>query len=262
VLLDARPDPVADDARSNSGVAEQRFASVVARALAAYRDVGFHVARGLLDDAACAALRTAATHLGTAGTAPLAPVMNPHLADEAFLAALCHPGIVAILESLVGHPVSGLQSQYLPCLPGTPGFATHQDNHYVEADRDSFASAWAALDDVYSANGALIVYPGSQRLPLLTPEAVPGAHPHATQAFNALRRRVVVPPGYAPATLEVPRGAVIFLHGHLLHGSNENHSSRPRAALLCTYIRRGASFRRGNSAQRCEIDVHRQRSAS
>lgn len=226
-----------------------------AHALAGYRRDGYHVAAGLVPEAACARLRTAALVLDD-GRAPTAPFMNPHETDAAFAAALCDPAIVAFLEDLLGGPVSGLQSQYFPCLPGTPGFAVHQDNHYVEAPRDSFASAWLALDDVDERNGALIVYPGSQREPLLPVESVAGAEPHPTQAFNAIRQRVLVPDGYAPRTLALPRGAVVFLHGHLLHGSHANRADRPRRALLATYVRRGSPFRPGASARRREIDVH------
>lgn len=233
-----------------------RFADDPEAALAVYQRDGFHVEPELLRRDECAALRDAAAALGPDGSAPLAPLMNPHRIHPAFLGALCHPAIVVILERLVGHPVSGLQSQYFPCVPGTPGFSTHQDNHYVEAERDAFASAWLALDDVETANGALIAYPGSHAEALLPVREVAHARPHATQAFNALRQEVMVPEDYRPQTLEVPCGAVIFLHGHLLHASHGNRSTRQRRALLMTYLRRGAAFRRGASAQRTEIDVY------
>ena len=117
-------------------------------------------------------------------------------------------------------------------MPGTPGFATHQDNHYVEAGATPSRPPGSRSTTSSAANGALIAYPGSQREPLLPVEEVPGATPHPTQAFNALRQRVVVPARYAPATLEMPRGAVVFLHGHLLHGSHPNRlrAPAPRAA--------------------------------
>lgn len=225
-------------------------------ALAAYAQDGFLVVPGVLSSEQCDGLAAAARTLGDDGEAPVAPFMNPHRVHEAFFAALCHPTVVALLERLVDGPVSGLQSQYFPGLPGTPGFATHQDNHYVEARRDAFASAWMALDDVDTENGALIAWPGSQREPLLPVHEIPGAAPHPTQAFNAIRQEVRVPVGYAARTVEVPRGGVVFLHGHLLHGSHPNRSSRTRRALLATYVRRGSHFRAGHSARRTEIDVY------
>jgi phytanoyl-CoA hydroxylase len=258
VLLDAA---VAPDTASRRPVPPS-FTSDAEQALAAYRRDGFQIEPALLTEDECAALHAAVRRLNPDPAAPHAPVMNPHRLDSVFLYALCHPAIVVILERLLGGPVSGLQSQYFPCVAGTPGFTAHQDNHYVEAGRDAFASAWIALDDASAANGALIAYPGSQREPLLPVEEIPGVTPHPTQAFNALRQRVRVPDRYAPATLEVPRGAVVFLHGHLLHGSHPNHADGPRRALLATYVRRGSPFRPGQTAQRSEIDVYGPRRAS
>lgn len=232
------------------------FAADPARALGQYERDGFLVVPDVLSADTCDRLCAAALELDDDGHAPVAPFMNPHRTHEAFFTALCTPPIVAVLELLVGGRVSGLQSQYFPGLPGTPGFAVHQDNHYVEAGRDAFASAWMALDDVAADNGALIAWPGSQREPLLPVVEIPGAEPHPTQAFNAIRQEVVVPPGYAPRTVDVPRGGVVFLHGHLLHASHPNSAWRTRRALLATYVRRGTPFRAGYSARRTEIDVH------
>jgi phytanoyl-CoA hydroxylase len=233
------------------------FAADPDLALARYRRDGLHVEHALLTAAECAGLCAAACALGDGGAPPVAPVMNPHLRERAFLAALCHPAIVTIVERLLGGAVSAIQSQFFPGVPGTPGFAAHQDNHYVEAPCDAFASAWIALDDVTRDNGALIAYPGSQREPLLPVEPIAGARPHPTQAFNAIRQQVAVPEHYAACTIELPRGAVVFLHGHLLHASHANRSTVTRRALLTTYLRRGAPFRRGASARRTEIDVYR-----
>jgi phytanoyl-CoA hydroxylase len=234
----------------------ERLAIDPSPALAAYAQDGLLVLPRVLSDTECDDLAVAARVLGDDGHEPQAPVMNPHRVHQTFLAALCHPTIVAVLERLIAGAVSGLQSQYFPGVPGTPGFAAHQDNHYVEARRDAFASAWIALDDVGVENGALIAWPGSQREPLLPVREIPGATPHPTQAFNAIRQEVRVPLGYAPRTLNVPRGGVVFLHGHLLHASHPNRSSRTRRALLATYVRRGSHFRAGNSARRTEIDVY------
>lgn len=230
--------------------------------LDAYRRDGFAVAGALLGAAECEALLEAAERLGRDGAAPVAPVMNPHELDATFLEALRRPALVTILERLLGGPVSGIQSQYFPCVPGTPGFTAHQDNHYVEAPREAFASAWIALDAAARENGALIAYPGSHREPLLPVADVPGATPHPTQAFNALRQAVQVPVRYAAATVAVPRGAVVFLHGHLLHASHPNGTRGPRRALLATYVRRGAHFRRGRTARRREIDLYGPRRAA
>lgn len=237
-------------------VVPPRLATDPERALAAFAHDGFFVAPDVLSADDCARLCGAARELDDGGRPPVAPFMNPHRTHEDFYAAMCHPAIVGFLELLLGGRVSGIQSQFFPGVPGTPGFAVHQDNHYVEAPGDAFASAWMALDDVDAENGALIAWPGSQREPLLPVVEIPGVAPHPTQAFNAIRQEVIVPPGYAPRTVDVPRGGVVFLHGHLLHASHPNRAWRTRRALLATYVRRGAPFRAGQSARRTEIDVY------
>jgi phytanoyl-CoA hydroxylase len=226
-------------------------------ALAGYEARGFHVETGVWDQARCAELRARAIELPGPRAGDFAPQMNPHRRDETFLRALADPTITAILERLVGGPVSAIQSQFFFCRPGTPGFTEHQDNHYVEARREVFASAWVALDDVAAENGALFVLPGSHREPLLPVEPVPNAEEQPGQAFNAIRQRSAVPPGYERIDVPVPCGAVVFIHGHLVHGSNDNHTvERSRPSLLMTYIRRGESFRPGASAGRAEVDVY------
>jgi len=259
VQLDAPPlSDVLGRGRVGGGTSSH-FASDPERALGLYERDGFFVEPGALSTEACERLCAAAGELLDGGDAPVAPVMNPHRTHEAFLAALGAPAIVKIVERLVGGRVSGIQSQYFPCVPGTPGFATHQDNHYVEAAPDAFASAWMALDDVDQDNGALLAWPGSQREPLLPVVPVAGVVPHPNQAFNAIRQAVVVPEGYTPRTVVVPRGGVVFLHGHLLHASHPNRAWRTRRALLATYVRRGSAFRPGQSARRTEIDVYQGR---
>lgn len=256
MLLDATP-ALDAPSRAWTGDSPARFATDPARALAQFARDGFLVEPDVLPSDACDRLCQAASELDDEGHAPVSPFMNPHRTHEAFFAALCTPAIVAVLERLVGGRVSGIQSQYFPGVPGTPGFAVHQDNHYVEAGRDAFASAWMALDDVDEENGALIAWPGSQREPLLPVVEIPGVEPHPNQAFNAIRQEVVVPGGYAPRTVVVPRGGVVFLHGHLLHASHPNRAWRTRRSLLATYVRRGSPFRAGQSARRTEIDVYR-----
>jgi len=223
-------------------------------ALAAYERVGYHVEGGLWTAAQCAALADVARTMVPPGPAP--PVMNPHRAHPLFLAAMRHPPLRAVMEVLVGGRASGLQSQLFFVRPGTPGFAAHQDNHYVEAAPDVFASAWTALEDVTEENGGLYVYPGSHVEPILPVEPVDGAGAHPGQAANAVRQRTVVPSGYARTDLHMPAGTVVFIHGHLVHGSHDNRSARTRMALLMTYIRHGAPFRPGRSAGRSEVELY------
>ncbi len=182
------------------------------------------------------------------------PVMNPHRLHERFFQAMRCSVIIEILEELFSGPVSGLQSQFFFCRPGTPGFSRHQDNYYVQAKQGSFVSTWIALDDVTSENGGLYAFPGSHTEAILPTEAV---EPNSIfgQDPNANCRQVILPSHYVSQSLSIPRGSMVLIHGHVVHASHDNRSQRYRHALLLTYIKKGESFRKGFSAQRAEIDL-------
>src|SRR5581483_4260662 len=99
---------------------------------------------------------------------------------------------------------------------GTPGFAAHQDNYYVEAPRDAFVSVWSPMVDVSRTNGTLMIYPGSHHENILPIEPVeviedPG------QDKNAHRQQVVLPDKYRPMDVIASAGDAVFIHGYLVH---------------------------------------------
>jgi ectoine hydroxylase-related dioxygenase (phytanoyl-CoA dioxygenase family) len=235
------------------------FASDPEGALRAYHEVGFHLEPDVWSAAECERLIAAGETLPAVLAGRRAPVMNPHRVEPAFLAALRNPTVTRILARLCGGRLVGLQSQLFFCPPGTPGFSLHQDNFYVQARSDAFASAWSALEDVDEENGGLIVWPGTHREPVLPVEDVPRHRLSATQDPNANARQVVLPRGYAVMSVVVPRGGVVFLHGHVVHSSHDNRSlGRWRRSLLMTYIRAGEPFRPGRDAGRAAVSLDAQ----
>jgi hypothetical protein len=80
----------------------------------------------------------------------------------------------------------------------------------------------------------------------------------AGKDIHVLRRSAVLPPArYRRVDLVVPRGAVVFMHGHLVHGSHNNRSrDRFRRSFVMTYLRRGAPFRAGRDGKRTETDCY------
>jgi phytanoyl-CoA hydroxylase len=233
------------------------FASDSEAALRLYEERGFHVEPDVWSPAEIASLNAAADRVSGMRAHTLAPMMNPHREDAAFVAALGNRRLLEILERLVGGRVSGLQSQYFFCPPGTPGFSRHQDNFYVQAKPHVFASAWSALEDVDAENGGLILFPGTNHEPILPVEDVADQKLSATQDPNANSRRAILPPGYEPFIPRLRAGSVAFFHGHMVHSSNDNSSrDRWRRSLLLTYIREGEAFRAGFSAARQVISVY------
>ncbi|MBI3725646.1 phytanoyl-CoA dioxygenase family protein [bacterium] len=222
-----------------------------------YRELGFHVEYDVWTKGECEELVAASHELPSYRGGSFVPVMHPHRIDARFMKALRKPELVLIMERILGGRASGLQTELFFCRPGTPGFSLHQDNHYVEAKRDAFASAWCALEDTAPGNGGLIAYPRTHKEPVLPVRAVENPAPtEGRQDPNANKMEAVLPPGYERADLTVPRGAVVLLHSHTVHGSHANTSNRSRHVLLSTYLRSGETFRPGRYAKREEVDLH------
>jgi ectoine hydroxylase-related dioxygenase (phytanoyl-CoA dioxygenase family) len=161
---------------------------------------------------------------------------------------------VNAIDQAVSGIAVGLQTEYFYCKPGTKGFSLHQDNFFVQARAGVFASAWVALTDTYKQKGGLIVYPGTHKLGLLPVRDLKGDE-QASQDPNANKTECVVPAGYKPVHISVPKGAAVIIDGHLVHGSNENYTEEWRYVLLSTYIRKGEKFRAGKYAQREAVDL-------
>lgn len=223
-----------------------------------YEANGYMIAPGIFSPGECDELVAAAKTLQDFAGGSSRPAMHPHRTLPAFRKAMAKSNLVGMMEQIVGGPVHGLQSEFFYCRPGTRGFARHQDNFFVQADPGAFASAWAALTDVSPENGGLILYPGTHRGPLLPVEPLHRG-PAEGQDPNGNNEQSLVPPQFKPVDAIVPKGAVVFLHAHLVHESYDNRSADQwRYALLNTYIRRGCSFRPGRYARRREVDVYTQ----
>jgi hypothetical protein len=230
------------------------FLTDAERARADYAERGFHVETGLIDAARCDALVAAALALPRAVEGIFRPAMNPHRVASIFDETMRMPAITSIMAQLIGGPLSGLQTEFFYCPPGTRGFACHQDNFFVEAPNDAFASAWAAMTDIEVDTGALRIFPRSHvqgRLPIrpLPPRS------DVTQDPNAANEECMVADPASGVDLPMPKGAVVFLHGWVAHSSNDNVTDRFRYALLNTYLRRGEPFRPGRTAGRTEVPI-------
>jgi|SRR6267143_1666001 len=230
------------------------FRSDPERALARYREDGYFIEESVLGPEECDELINAGMELSGVRSSDFRPAMQPHRQNPVFLKALRNTGVVSTITRLVGGKPVGLQTEFFYGKPGVKGFANHQDNFFVEAHSDAFASAWIPLTDVSPENGGLIGYPGSHqegRLPVRKIEAGNVAE----QDPNANNEESMLPPGYSPIDIYAKKGSVVFLHSHFVHGSRANRTQNYRFVLLCTYLREGTPFRSGRYAQREPIAV-------
>lgn len=240
--------------RHNKETFTSSFFQNEAEALKQYHELGFHIEEKLFTPEECDQLIEAAKDLENAKNETYRPQMMPHRQNDLYLTAMRKPKLVTIMNKLVGGKAVGLQTELFYCKPGTRGFSLHQDNFFVQAPIGVFASAWVALTDTYEEKGGLIVYPGSHKEGLLPVRKLELAKDTA-QDPNANNEETIVPPQYKAINASVPRGAVLFIHGHVVHGSNPNRSNEWRHVLLNTYIREGEPFRPGNYAQREAITL-------
>ncbi|MBN8828233.1 MAG: phytanoyl-CoA dioxygenase family protein [Sphingobacteriia bacterium] len=224
-------------------------------ALNFYNENGYFIEHNLFTPDECDKLIEASQTLPSALDKTFKPFMMPHRLNDIFLKAMAYPKLVDIMSILVNGEVSGLQTEFFFCKPGTRGFSLHQDNFFVEADKEVFASAWIALTDVYKDKGSLIAYPGTHKEDLLPTRKIQ-LEKDSGQDPNANNEEVIVPENYSPMDAIVPKGSVFFIHGNLVHGSNPNITNDFRYVLLCTYIRKGEKFRPGRYAQRAEVNLY------
>ena len=179
----------------------------------------------------------------------LIPIMNIHNYSEEILLSMSNKKIINFIKNYFSGNAEGLQSEFFFMPPQTKGFSPHQDNTFVQAKDKTFISAWIALTDVNEKNGGLIIWPGTHKEEeLLTVQNIP--EESKNQDPNARIKSTLIPDKYESITPLIKKGSVMIIHSWLVHASNDNLSNNNRYALLCTYIKKDASFRTGNYAKR------------
>lgn len=245
--MESRAEPIFD-------VSRYSFLTEPQKALEDYFELGYHIELNVFSDEECTQLIKAGHELQEAKQGIYRPCMMPHRQNEIYTQAMKKSFIAQTISRMVGGQAAGLQSEFFYCKPGTRGFSLHQDNFYVEAEYGVFASAWSALTDTYFEKGGLIIYPESHKEGGL-PVRKLNLGLDAAQDPNANNEETVVPPQYSAHTVAIPKGATLFIHGHLVHGSNPNLTEEWRYVLLTTYIKSGENFRAGFYAKREELSL-------
>lgn len=144
---------------------------------------------------------------------------------------LGHRSIVDVLTGVIGPNVKCMQSMLFIKAAGKPGQAWHQDEDFIPTRDRSLCGAWIALDDATVTNGCLWVIPGSHRPGVLWP-----LYPHNDERFDCASEAFGFPYGDEEAVpVEVPRGAIVFFNGYLLHRSLPNKASEGFRRVLVNH---------------------------
>lgn len=143
------------------------------------------------------------------------------------------PTIVNVLTRIISPNVKCMQSMFFVKAAGKPGQAWHQDEDFIPTRDRSLCGAWMALDDATTENGCLWVISGSHRHGILWP-----MYPHDDRRFDCTQMSYDFPYTEEDAiAVEVPRGAVVFFNGYLLHQSYPNRAkSGFRRSLVNHYM--------------------------
>ncbi|MDX2109830.1 MAG: phytanoyl-CoA dioxygenase family protein [Verrucomicrobiota bacterium] len=162
----------------------------------------------------------------------------PHKVSEIMRRYLAHKNLVRVLVSVIGPDVKCMQSMLFIKAAGKPGQAWHQDEDYIPTRDRSLTGAWMALDDATVDNGCLWVIPGSHRHGILWPQ-----YPQNDKRFDCAEESYDFPYTDADSIpVEVPRGAIVYFNGYLLHRSLPNRKQSGFRRVLVNHYMSAQSF--------------------
>ena len=103
---------------------------------------------------------------------------------------------------------------------------------------------WVALEDIDLDNGALVYYPGSHKLPVVTMEDVaPGPGPEHYPLYEAHIEAIVRERKLEPAYAVLKKGQALLWASNLLHGgSSHRDKTRTRHSQVTHYFFEGCRY--------------------
>ena len=143
--------------------------------------------------------------------------------------ALWNASFTSAACQLLGGPVRFWHDQlfYKPALHGGV-VAWHQDYSYWTRTRPvRHLTCWIGLDDANEENGCLHYIPGSHDWELLP---MTGLATDMDAIYSVLSSEQKA--AFEPVPVPLKRGEATFHHPHLVHGSFENRSEKPRRAMV------------------------------
>ncbi|WP_373502658.1 phytanoyl-CoA dioxygenase family protein [Aestuariivirga sp.] len=150
----------------------------------------------------------------------------PHTISDVMNGLLRSDAILAPVRDLIG-PDIRLHNTKLNMKSAGYGAAVewHQDFAFYPHTNDSVLAVGVLIDDMGDENGPLMVFPGSHKGPVHDHHAdgvFIGAMDFAASGFDVAEA----------VKLTGPAGSITIHHGHIVHGSAVNTSSRDRRLLF------------------------------
>lgn len=151
--------------------------------------------------------------------------------DELFMACAAEPGILDIVESLIGPDIKLYGSQCFMKPPGGIEKPWHQDSAYFAIEPAELVTCWIALDEATTENGCLAFIRGSHRGPILDHD-----QPWMVGGRTDMQVRDEQIDITREVHVELKRASCSFHHSRLLHRSGANHTNKPRRGLAFHYM--------------------------
>ncbi len=199
-----------------------------------YRDTGYLAPIRVLSTSEAAQIR-ASLETFEAGAGPLAGKLRQksHLLFTWLNDLIRHELILDAVEDIIGPDILCWGTSFFIKEPHNPAFVSwHQDSTYWGLEPADIVTAWIALSDSTTENGAMRVIPGSH-----TMAQVP--HRDTFRPDNLLSRgqEVMVDVSEADAaTLTLEAGEMSLHHVRLIHGSEPNPSGQRRIGFAIRYL--------------------------
>ena len=199
-----------------------------------YQETGYLAPIRALTTAEAATIR-ARLETFEAGAGPLAGKLRQksHLLFTWLNDLIRHERILDAVEDVIGPDILCWGTSFFIKEPHNSAYVSwHQDSTYWGLDPADIVTAWVALSDSTTENGAMRVVPGSH-----TMAQVP--HRDTFRSDNLLSRgqeiMVDVDPSQA-VTLTLKAGEMSLHHVRLIHGSEPNPSGQRRIGFAIRYL--------------------------
>jgi phytanoyl-CoA hydroxylase len=159
-------------------------------------------------------------------------IHHPSCFIPEFLARVRDPRLTDPLVDILGPDILGINNLFIWKAPEIGlGFPWHQDKFYFgkRFKTATTVGTWTAIDPADRENGCLYVIPGSHQRTIVEHDDIEGSQQSEFKLARNTRDEDGIP-------VEVPPGAVIWFHSHLLHKSTDNHSQRFRRSYVAHYL--------------------------
>jgi chlorinating enzyme len=199
-----------------------------------YRDLGYLAPIRVLSTAEATQIR-AKLEAFEAGAGPLAGKFRQksHLLFTWLNDLIRHDRILDAVEDIIGPDILCWGTSFFIKEPHNPAYVSwHQDSTYWGLEPADIVTAWVALTDSTTENGAMRVVPGSH-----TMAQVP--HRDTFRPDNLLSRGqeiMVDVDGSHADTLTLAAGEMSLHHVRLIHGSEPNPSAQRRIGFAIRYL--------------------------